>query len=89
MNIPNLPPPNQPLHDQNGNIHPAWYYFLSQITQEMQNNLSQEGIKIPMQPTANISKIQTISPDPSFIYDSNLHTVKVAINGVFKTVQTA
>lgn len=89
MNIPNLPHVSIPLVTATGHIHPTWYQWFTQTNNEMQVNQSQEGTTIPMQSTANISTIENSSPTPRFVYDQDLNTVKVAINGVFKTVTTS
>lgn len=91
MNIPNLPSIMVPLiHQDNKNqMHPSWHLFFSQLLQELQANLSQQGINIPQQNTANISTIQLSNPLPSFVTNSDTGEPYVAINGVFKKITTS
>lgn len=87
MNIPNIPHQSTPLLSD-GNMHPNWYLYFSQLTDQLQQNVSQEGTGIPKQSTANISRIEAANPTPRIIYDSDLDLGKIAINGVFKTIAT-
>lgn len=91
MNVPNLPNILLPLVDPNkqNQMHPTWHLFFSQLLQEMQNNLSQQGINIPSQTTANINTIQSANPLPSFVTNSDTGEPYVAINGVFKKITTS
>lgn len=91
MNIPNLPNILLPLinPDKKDQMHPTWHLFFSQLLQELQNNLSQQGINIPNQTTENISKIQNGNPLSSFITNSDTGEPYVSINGVFKKIMTS
>lgn len=91
MNIPNLPNILLPLtHPENKDqMHPTWHLFFSQLLQELQTNLSQQGIHIPQQNTANISTIQAANPVPSFVVNSDTGQPYVSINGVFKQITTS
>ena len=91
MNIPNLPSITVPLiHQENKEqMHPSWHLFFSQLLQELQNNLSQQGINIPQQNSGNISIIQSSKPLPSFVVNSDTGQPYVAINGVFKQITTS
>lgn len=88
MNVPNLPAPHVPLSDGSGKMHPTWYNFFNQLMNEVQTNLSQEGLGVPMQSTTNISIIGSSNPTPRFLVDSNTNALKVALGGVIKTVTT-
>jgi len=93
MNIPNLPRMDTPLtiNDQmgRGTIHPDWYKYFSQLTNELQINQSEEGTSIPQKNTADIAKIQANIFTPRFIYDEQAQEPKVWVNGVFKTITTS
>lgn len=89
MNIPNLPDVRVPIAESSGNMHPAWHNFFMQLIQQMQNTLSQEGLHVPQQTTANIAKIQAGNPLPSFVTEKETGDVFVAINGVFKKITTS
>ena len=89
MNIPNLPHFSIPVVTSDGGMHTTWYQYFTQLNNELQANQSQEGNYVPLQSTANISSIESKSPLPNFLYDSDLNVLKVAINGVYKTVTTS
>lgn len=88
MNIPNLPHQMTPITTESGLMHPDWYKYFMQLTNEMQINQSQEGSVIPEQKTSDILKIQTKLNGPTLIYDSDLNVPKISVNGVFKTIST-
>lgn len=94
MNVPNLPGMGTPLTvtdpaTGHGHIHPDWYKYFTQLTNELQVNMSEEGTSIPQQNTANIAKIQNNIFTPRFIYDEQAQEPKVWVNGVFKTITTS
>jgi len=74
MNIPNFE--DVPFVDKNGLLTDAWKNILQQLFQELQNNVSNEGIMIPQQSAANIIILTTTESIGSIIYDST--------NNVFK-----
>lgn len=88
MNIPNLPHNSTPLVTSDGMIHPDWYSFLTQVTNEMQINLSEEGTQIPKQSTANIAKIQSNLFSPRFVYNETTQKPMVWVNGAFENITT-
>jgi hypothetical protein len=87
MNIQSLT--NVKIADANGMPTPAFLNFMSQFFQQMQQNFSQEGYKLPQQTTANISTLNTAKSTSAMVYDKDTHEFKVCINGTFKTVQVA
>lgn len=89
MKIPNLPDRQIPLTDAENKMHPLWHMFFDQLIQEMQTNLSEEGIYIPTQSTDNISKLQAGNPSTSIISNSDTGDVYLAINGQFKKITTS
>lgn len=89
MKIPNLPDRQIPLIDENKNMHPLWHMFFNQLIQEMQTNLSEEGIYIPSQSTDNIAKLQTGNPLSSIISNKDTGDVYLSINGQFKKITTS
>lgn len=88
MIIPNLPHPTDPLVDKNGIITDTWYLFFQQMVQELQVNLSQEGLNIPSQKTSDISKIQSNSPSPCFISNKDTGDAYVLVKGIFEKIST-
>ncbi len=93
MNIPNLPRMDTPLtinsQDGRGTIHPDWYKYFSQMTNELQINQSEEGTQIPKQNTANIAKIQANVFTPRFVYNETTQKPMVWVNGAFENITTA
>ncbi len=86
MNIPNLL--QDKLVDENGYMHPGWFGIFTQLITEMKNNLSNEGFVPPGQPTSTISTLEGQAGNFALIGDTDSNTLKVHLNGVFKTIQT-
>lgn len=86
MNIPNMPHISDPITSKGHPINPAWYRFFQQLITEMQNNLSQEGVRIPSQPNQNISKLEASSPSPSIIYNQDEKKYLLPVDGIYKTI---
>lgn len=85
MNIPNLE-----LHaimDEQGKPHPSFQLYMSGLNQQLKNNLSDQGFKIPQQPTATITALNTAQSVGALLYDNETHQLKVNINGTFRVVQ--
>ncbi len=85
MNIQGLTKLKAAMPD--GTIHPDLHNALSMIIQQLQRNLSDEGYKVPQQPTANITQLNTAQSVGALLYDSDTDELKVNINGTFKVVQ--
>jgi hypothetical protein len=84
--------PNLPIGrwiDENGHPTPEMMGVFSQLISEMQNNLSNEGYKVPQQPTSNVQALNTAQSEGALLYDSDTKELKVNINGTFKVVQVA
>lgn len=75
--------------DKNGNLMPNWQITLNQLFNQLQSYLSNEGLKVPQQTTANINTLNTDKSIGVLLYDSNANELKVNINGVFKTITTS
>jgi hypothetical protein len=71
---------------EDGSLHPSWQAFFNQIVTQMQTHLSDEGYKVPQQKTATITTLATGGTHGALLYDSDLHQLKVNINGTFKTI---
>lgn len=63
-----------------------WQTVLSTLITQMQIHLSDEGFKLPEQPTVNINKFATQAKRGTLLIDKNTNELKVNINGVIKTV---
>jgi hypothetical protein len=86
MNVPKFI--NEPPVTKDGNWHPAWQQFMTQLITQLQGNLSNEGYKVPQQDQTNITALETPKSTGALLYDSDNHLLKVNINGTWKTVQT-
>lgn len=87
MIIPNL---NKiKVSDENGNMHPELHELLSQIITALQQNLSDEGYKLPQQTTTNIIKLSNPKSKGAIIYDTDTDKFMVCINSAFRTVQVS
>lgn len=89
MNIPNIPPMTTPFINKDGHVTEVWYNVLNQLIIQMQENVSNEGYKVPQQSTFNVSALNNTKSIGALLYDEDLHLLKVNINGVFKTVTTS
>lgn len=75
--------------DKDGNMHQDLVNYLGQLVQILQTNLSDQGYKVPQQPTATITALNTPQSTGALLYDNETHELKININGTFKTVQVA
>lgn len=89
MNIPNIPPMTTPFVNADGRVSEVWYNVLNQLIIQMQQNVSNEGYKVPQQSTFNISDLNNTKSTGALLYDNDLHLLKVNINGTFRTVTTS
>lgn len=85
MNIPNFE--NIQLVDKNGYLTEQWQNILMQLFTQLQTNLSNEGYKVPQQPTATITTLNTAQSKSALIYDETTDELKVNIAGTFRVVQ--
>lgn len=88
MKIPILPTRQNMLVDENGQMNKVWYLFFSQLNQELQQNVSQEGTTIPSQTASDIATIQAANPVSSIISNKKNGDVYLSINGVFEKITT-
>jgi len=70
-----------------GKFTPEWLKIMTELFQQLQLTMSNEGLVAPSLSDSNISKL-TRSLNNTFIYDSTNNLAKVCINGSFKTIQT-
>lgn len=87
MNVPNFI--HDKFVDENGYLTDGWRLFFNQLINEMNENLSQEGIVMPSQTTANADIIKTDALNGTILYDSTTNELKVRLNdGNFHVIQT-
>jgi len=63
--------------------------FLTNLVMPLQQNLSNEGYKLPFQTEENIAILDNPKSTGMMLYDEKNNVVKVNLNGTYKTVQTA
>jgi hypothetical protein len=85
MLVPNLTQAKVVTKD--GYMTDDTYNMFSQLFVEMQKYLSNEGVKIPTQPTATINQLNTAQSVGNLLYDTDTNELKVNINGTYKVVQ--
>lgn len=87
MNVPNFI--HDKFVDENGYLTDGWRLFFNQLINEMNENLSQEGIVMPSQTTDNADIIKTDALNGTILYDSTTNELKVRLNdGNFHVIQT-
>lgn len=86
--IPNRPISNKVINDK-GELHPEWDHFFDGLISTLQKNLSNEGVVIPQQTTANITALNTDRSVGALLYDKQTNELKVNIDGEYKVVQTS
>ena len=82
---------NGKVLDKSGvNFSPDWNIYFSQLTQQLQNNFSNEGVTMPAQTTANLTNLVAQDTDGllnnKLVVDSDTGDLKFIQNGVIKTV---
>lgn len=89
MNIPNFLKsiPIAELKEEDGKYYftPQMANMFIQLFTELQQNLSNEGFKIPQQTTSNINILDNALSTAAIIYDSDTNEFKGNVDGVFKT----
>ena len=84
MIIPNFA--NDKLTDKEGTMTAVWANIISQIIQQLQINLSNEGYVLPQLTTTQINGLTGVQSIGAMVYDSTLDEFKVNINGTWKVV---
>jgi hypothetical protein len=73
--------------DENGYLTPEYQNFFQQLISQLQSNLSDEGYKLPQQPTSVITVLNTAASKAAILYDSTTDEAKINIAGTFKVIQ--
>lgn len=77
--------------DENGYLTNEWRNILMQLFQGLQSNFSNEGLKVPQQPAANLVTLSTAQSIGSLVYDSDNNKFKACIPngsvGEYKEIQ--
>jgi hypothetical protein len=85
MNVPNFI--YERVVDDKGFLTAAWQKFFNQLINEMNQNLGEEGLVMPSQPTTNIALL-TNALNGAMVYDATINQPKINVNGTFKTIVT-
>ena len=88
MKIPNFAGDIQ-FVDENGMLTEEWSHILSQLFNELQTQMSDEGHIAPSQSTTDIAQLNVTKYSGGLVYDSDVNKLKVNVNGTFKEVVTA
>lgn len=87
MKIPNFI--DTQVIDKDGRLTPTWKQILSQLFTELQLNLSDEGIIMPQQTTANISQLNISKYIGGLVYNIDTDKAMANIAGTYKNIITA
>jgi hypothetical protein len=84
MNIPNFI--DSKVIDENGMLTDTWKQVFTQLFGSLQGGLSDEGIALPNQTTANIAIIADPNKSGATLYNETTNKVMCNFNGVFKNL---
>jgi hypothetical protein len=95
MKIPVLPKNQIVVQNKNPvtgetqfNLHPEWQGFFTQLIQELQQNVSNEGYFLPKQDSATVNQLNTDQSIRALLYDETEGVAKVNNAGAFKEIYT-
>jgi hypothetical protein len=86
MNVPNFE--NIRAVDEKGMWTNDWRQLLTHLLQEMQSNLSDQGIFVPKLTATEIADLNTADSTAAMVYNTTTSKFMFNENGTFKTVQT-
>lgn len=87
MNIPNFDA--ETFVDSNGRLTSQANLMMSQLFTLLQQNLSDEGYKLPKQDSSTILRLNTEISTSNIIYNNSTGKGMICENGVFKTITTS
>lgn len=92
MRVPTLV--RQRFVDKDGYLTASAQLYLDELNNQMQGNLSNEGLVTPGLPTDQINTIADTSnpntkPDGTLWFDTNIQQLKVKINGIVLVISTS
>jgi hypothetical protein len=76
------------IANDDGTPHPKFKQLMDMLITNMNANLSNEGYKLPQQPTTVVQQLNTPQSESAVIYDNTTKQAKLNINGTFKTLAT-
>lgn len=86
MKVPNFI--NSQIVDKNGHLTESWQQIFIQLFSELQNNVSNEGLIAPNQPTSNLSLLGGTQKNGSILYDKDRDEGVICKNGEYKRIVT-
>jgi hypothetical protein len=86
MNIPNFI--QDKMVDEKGYLTSPWQQFFTQLIQELQKNVGQEGFTVSNLSSTHVAAL-TNANTGTLVYDNTNNLLKVNVNGTFKTVTTS
>jgi len=89
--VPNLsniptPPAFAKLVDKDGNITSSWRDYFSNLTLYLKQFLSNEGLVMPQQTSANIALLNTAQSIGALLYNSTTNHIEGNVNGTFQVI---
>lgn len=87
MNIPNLI--KTPFVDKDGHLTPTAWGILTQIINQMQTKLSNEGYITPHQDAGTILQLNTSRSSGGILYNKDTNKGMLCENGIYKTITTS
>lgn len=74
--------------DEKGYFTPEWREIMNTLFTQMQNNLSEEGIQLPLQDDTNVGLLNNSKSKARLLYNSDTNKAIVNINGTYKEILT-
>lgn len=85
MNITNLP--RDPLIINENDIHPHWRVYLNQLTNQLQEFLSDERYKTPEQSLDNISQLEDLEKNKGgVVYNTSNNDIRLNVKNRYQTL---
>ncbi|MGB1309581.1 MAG: hypothetical protein ACPG47_00140 [Leucothrix sp.] len=86
MNIPSVP--HSTLTQSDGNVSNEWRVFFTQLVNQLQSNVSDEGFITPTQSSTDIGLLNTSQSIGGVIHDSDAKNLKGNTDGTYKILTT-
>lgn len=86
MNIPNFS--TSKIVDKDGFLTDEWQQIFMQLFSELQNKASNEGVVMPQQASADVTRLESQKSIGAILYDSDTDTFKACVKKVVGTTIT-
>lgn len=84
MNIPKFV--QDKVIGADGRLTPSWHQLFSQLLNEMNTNVSNNGFVVPSRTNDDINAMAVNVPNGTILYDSDTNELKAKVNGVFVVI---